>query len=438
MASAPAPKYDFESLRRTVESLTGELLTVYEELALLYSLSSQIGRLTDEKQIAAVALREAIEVMEADCGWIALWDGDCLRVHETCRLGISATTVDRIDRDVLEQLLQADRRDFISHDLSHDFKLSGAGAPSRFLASALTLDGRPRGYLCLGRRHSGSVFLSPDRKLINAVALLAAVEIENVRLQHSELEKETLIKELELARTIQQSLLPRDFSCAGFLQAAGVSEPCCEIGGDFFDLIPVNDDLCMLVIADVSGKGPPAALQAAMVQGTVNAVSRTSADLPSLMSTLNHCLMTRAANDRFVTAFAATLSCNGFLHYSNGGHTLPLWIRRSGRVVELAQGGPLLGVFPEARYSQACVQMTPGDLLVLYTDGITEARDRDRNPFGMARLRDWASKESSRPPHGVKDSLVAAIRDYCVGCRQEDDRSILVVRYSGPVEKVRK
>jgi serine phosphatase RsbU (regulator of sigma subunit) len=431
-ALAPAPLYTVESLCRSVRSLTVELLAVYEELALLYSLGSQIGRSADESQIAAVALTEAIEISSADCGWVALWDGETLRVPRICRTGIEIKTIEQIHQLVLDPLFQRGKQDFVSHALKQECNLHEADAPSRFLASALLLDGCLRGYLCLGRRETGSVFLSPDQKLIRTVALLTAVELEKVRLQRSELDKRQLVNELQLASAIQQSLLPCDFSGIAFLDAAGVSEPCSEIGGDFFDLIPIHPDLCMLVIADVSGKGPPAALQAAMVQGIVNAVSRTRPELPTLMSTLNECLLTRSAADRFVTAFAATLSAGGRLQYSNAGHTSALWIPRDGNVVELSQGGPLLGVFPKSRYAEASVQLTPGDLLVLYTDGMTEAQDRQGNCFGTTRLLEWARNQRDCAPDQVKDSLIAAVQTFCDSSRQSDDRSVLVMRYTGP------
>ena len=431
MMQAPAPQHNIESLRRSVKSLTVELLTVYEELELLYSVGAQIGRLADEDQIASVALKEAMEILSADCGWVALLDGERLRVPESCRIGIEVGTMDHINRAVLETLYHRGKKEFVSHALKEDYKLGEADVPSRFLASSLALEGNSRGYVCLGRRETGSGFLSPDQKLINAVALLMAVELENVRLQRSELEKQRLVNELELARTIQQSLLPRDFSCTDFLDAAGISEPCHEIGGDFFDLIPINADLCMLVIADVSGKGPPAALQAAMVQGIVHAVSRNSPELSSLMGTLNECILARAVQDHFVTAFAATLDNTGRLRYSNGGHTRPLWIRTDGQVMELAEGGPLLGVFDRPSYSQGSVQLQSGDLLLLYTDGVTEAEDLQGNPFGTACLLDWASSQAGHLPTEVKENLISTVSHFCGGKQQADDLTVLVVQYTG-------
>jgi len=240
---------------------------------------------------------------------------------------------------------------------------------------------------------------------------------------------------LELARVIQQSLLPRDFSCTAFLDATGISEPCYEIGGDFFDLIPINTDLCMLVIADVSGKGPPAALQAAMVQGIVHAVSRNSPELSFLMGTLNECILARSVEDHFVTAFAATLDNTGRLRYSNGGHTRPLWIRTDGQVIELGEGGPLLGIFANAIYPQGSVQSRPGDLLLLYTDGVTEAEDPQGNPFGTACLLDWAHGQVGKSPVEVRDSLLRTICQFSGDMRQRDDITILVVRYTGPSDR---
>ena len=257
MMPAPAPAHTFASLHRSVQSLTVELLAVYEELELLYSLIGQLGKLTDENQIAAAALKEAIEISSADCGWVALWDGNKLSTCSGCSIGIEQNMIEEIHRLVLEPMFQCGKHSLLSHALQHEYGIGGSAAPSRFLASALAMEGHTQGYLCLGRRDADPVFLSPDQKLIRAVALTLAVQLEHVRLQRSELDKQRLVNELELARTIQQSLLPRDFTRSAFLDAAGVSEPCSEIGGDFFDLIPNDAGGCTLIIGDVSGKGLP-------------------------------------------------------------------------------------------------------------------------------------------------------------------------------------
>jgi len=176
-------------------------------------------------------------------------------------------------------------------------------------------------------------------------------------------------------------------------------------------------------------------LQAAMVQGMVHAVSRNGPELSSLMETLNECLLARSVTDRFVTVFAATLDSTGRLRYSNGGHTRPLWIRTDGQVTELAEGGPLLGIFENAPYPQGSVQLRPGDLLLLYTDGVTEAEDPQSNQFGTACLLDWAHGRAGQSPVEVKESLLRTICQFSGGKRQSDDVTILVVRYTGSSDR---
>src|SRR5262249_11220699 len=146
------------------------------------------------------------------------------------------------------------------------------GCAGTLLACSLPWKEVSQGYICIGRRQNLHIFTTADQKLISAVASLTAVGLENVRLQRSELDKRRLENELELARSIQRSLLPSNFFCVDFIEATGQTLPSYEIGGDYFDLLRVHQDRCLLVIADVAGKGPAAALQASMVQGIVHAV----------------------------------------------------------------------------------------------------------------------------------------------------------------------
>jgi serine phosphatase RsbU (regulator of sigma subunit) len=423
-----------ESLHSTVQSFREELLAVYEELVLLYSLGAKIGRLADESQLASVALREAVEILSANCGWVVLWEGETPWVPEGCRIQIGADTVEHINRSVLEPQHRQGKGQVLFHTLAEERQLDQPDAPARFLASCLPVGGASRGYLCLGRHQNGPIFTSADQKLTNTVAFVTAVELENVRLQRSELEKQRLASELELARNIQRSLLPNNFSCTDFLDAMGVSEPCSEVGGDYFDLIPIGRDTCLMVIADVSGKGPPAALQAAMVQGIVHGVSRHSQELSCLMGTLNQCLLARTVEGKFVTAFMAVLDRAGHLRYSNAGHNPPLWIQKNGRVTELSEGGLLLGFRDTAKYPEDSVGLSPGDLLLLYTDGVTDAVNENEETFGMPRLLEWAGRQCGKPAVAVTESLIHTVAQFCGKSRQADDLTVLVAQYKGTLD----
>jgi sigma-B regulation protein RsbU (phosphoserine phosphatase) len=153
--------------------------------------------------------------------------------------------------------------------------------------------------------------------------------------------------------------------------------------------------------------------------------------VPSLVLTLNECLAARSTANSFATAFVAVLDPGGALLYYNAGHTSALWIRGNGLASELTQGGPPLGIFAKSSYSEAAVQLAPGDLLVCFTDGISEAHNSQGESFGTERLLAWARGLQLREPAEVLRDLSTQVKRFCAGRVQEDDRSILVVRYRG-------
>jgi sigma-B regulation protein RsbU (phosphoserine phosphatase) len=426
-----AMQSELERERHKVASLTGELLAVYEELSLLYSLGPRIGSLVDSDQIAALAVREAIEILRADCGWVVFCDGTGWHLPENCRVAIDAGTASRINQEVLGPLRFPGRSQIISHALPEEYRIDGPGVPARFLACPLPAGGNSQGCICLGRWRQAPIFTSSDQKLLYAVASLTGMTLENLRLQRSELEKHRLADELELARQIQQSLLPQDLRCVTFLDASGVSVPCYEIGGDLFDLVSLDRDLCLLAIADVSGKGPAAALQAAMVLGIMSAMARQSKEIPELMQTANRCLRERPTSNCFVTMFLATLDSRGRLRYSSAGHNPPLWIQSHGRVTELTEGAVPLGFLDSVSYPEATVQLERGDLLVFYTDGLTDSENAKGENFGVARVLDWAGRQWQQPASEVEKSLLHAVTGFCDGHRQDDDLTLLITRFLG-------
>ena len=380
--------------RRTIESLAAELVTVYEELSLLYSLSAGLGRLTTEEEVASAALREAVEVARADCGWFVTWDAMEPRVSELSRSGISAATAATIAAAVLHPRIAPASGHAIVHDLEREFALSARDSPTRLLACAVG-SGRNRAWLCLGRTSQREIFTSGDQKLLAAIASLAGISLENVRLQRDRIEAERLARELETAREIQRSLLPQQFRCFPWMDAAGESIPCFEIGGDYYDVIPINGSECLFVIADVSGKGPAAALRAATVQGNIQALCGKMMNLPVVLETINDAFRSRASDAAgFVTACLAVLRQDGYLRYVNGGHNAAIWIPASGGVSELSEGGPLIGLLPGASFPQGTARLSPGDLLLFYTDGVTDCENEREETFGLDRLRAWAASQS--------------------------------------------
>jgi sigma-B regulation protein RsbU (phosphoserine phosphatase) len=168
-----------------------------------------------------------------------------------------------------------------------------------------------------------------------------------------------------------------------------------------------------------------------MIQGNVHGCARHTLCPSALMASLNHCIMSRSIRAIYPTAFLATVDRDGRLAFTNGGHTRPLLIRRGGAVEELAEGGPLLGLLEDFAYPPASRQLHPGDLLFLYTDGVTDAENSRGEVFGESRLRAWAEDQAGRHPADVKQSLLATLTAFSGGCAQSDDLTALLAQYRG-------
>jgi sigma-B regulation protein RsbU (phosphoserine phosphatase) len=180
----------------------------------------------------------------------------------------------------------------------------------------------------------------------------------------------------------------------------------------------------------VFGKGPAAALQAQLLQGLVHGAARHTHRVREVLGTINACLRERAAPGSFVTAFVATLNRSGRLHYVNAGHNPPLWIR-PGAVQALTEGGPLLGVLERPSYQEGVIDLQRGDLLLLYTDGVSEAVNERGENFGDARVFAWAARQGGVSPTGLPASLLRVVEEFSGGRPHADDVALLAVRFTG-------
>jgi sigma-B regulation protein RsbU (phosphoserine phosphatase) len=206
--------------------------------------------------------------------------------------------------------------------------------------------------------------------------------------------------------------------------------PCRTIGGDFFDYLELADGRLVCALGDVAGKGPPAALLATAVQSLFAAHASTALDPSDALARINEGLMRRTIQTRFATMFYGVLSNSGALRYCCAGHEPPLLVARSG-IRSLEAGGLVLGLFGHASYEPETVQLEPGDLLVVCSDGVTEARSPADEEFGRERL-----VESIRGGHGMEVGVLVklvmqAVRDFVGGAPQADDVTLLVLRYRG-------
>jgi len=240
------------------------------------------------------------------------------------------------------------------------------------------------------------------------------------------LEKARLDKELRTAAEVQRQLSSRSSRVGSFYESIGDSLPCRAIGGDFFEAIELPSRACAFVMGDVSGKGPAAALLAAMVQGMF-AVEAPVGDGPAAtLERINRRLASRALGSRFATLVYAVLSPDGRLVYANGGHNPPVLLRRS-QLQRLTTGGPIVGAFCDAQFDEETLQLHDQDTLLMFTDGVTEARNAGEEEFGDERLLQYVTP--SVTPADLLSRIFTAVRDFSAPAEATDDITLLVTRY---------
>ena len=264
------------------------------------------------------------------------------------------------------------------------------------------------------------------------------LESSNRELQHTvDLEiaqRELQAQELERAREIQQALMPKEIPQIPGFDIAGAWEPARVVGGDYFDVIRLGEGKLGICIADVVGKSVSAALLMANVQATVRAFASEAASPAWLCSRVNSVLCNNIASGKFVTLFYGVLDAeHRTLAYTNAGHLRPILVAGSGSQ-QLDNGGALLGVFPEWKYEDSIAQLAPGDRLLLFTDGITEAAKPDGDEFGEQRLIEMASRPEHRSAAALKDYLLTEVKDFC-NSQLADDVTLIVIAVGGSQDK---
>jgi phosphoserine phosphatase RsbU/P len=284
------------------------------------------------------------------------------------------------------------------------------------------------GVLYLDSRRPAA-FSKLDRQLLDAFTDQAASILDNARLVARERERQRLEQEINIARDIQQALLPRNFRDYPHLSVAGCNFPCLSVGGDYFDVFALGENRTAFLLADVSGKGLGAALVTTMLQGVLSGMT-LGTDPARLFNHLNRFLCDHVEIGRYATMFFGILDDKGLLEYINAGHPSPILIRRTGIADEaFTEGSFPVGLVPEAQYTTAFVNLEPGDTLVLFSDGVTEAMDPEEEFFGMPRLVKLLTGHNVTPLDELQKLLLEAVENFAQGASQADDLTLLLVRY---------
>jgi phosphoserine phosphatase RsbU/P len=393
------------------------------ELEALYDVGLAVASTLDLDRLSEEILLRAVSLLDARRGALYILENGRYRLAGT--FGGEAAPWFEADDAGLRELLTG-----------------GGPAPTHLLPGTRYLLGVPiqvengsRGLIAVGDKESRrgvGPFLPSDRRTLSLFANQAALALENARLHLQALEKERLEREMQLASEIQRQILPKGAPAVPGFQVAGWYRPARQVGGDYYDLFPVQDGRLNLVVGDVSGKGMPAALMVSTLHSALRLLLDQAPFGPSLLERLNRHIAESSAANKFITMLLAELSPEtGVLHYMNAGHNPGILLRRDGSYEELKAGGLPLGLLPEARYQSRAITMEPGDILCIYSDGITEAAAPDDEEFGMQRLVDLLRRGRDLPLVELMEEIPREVGEFSQGSPQGDDQTVVLLRRDG-------
>src|SRR5947208_4572612 len=272
-------------------------------------------------------------------------------------------------------------------------------------------------------------FTGDHLKLLTTLASVAAIRVENARLTEEQIERERLEREQQVASEIQQRFLPSKAPQVTGYELQGISFPCYEIGGDYYDFIERENGNLLVALGDVSGKGTAAALLMSSLHAAVHAQADANDSIVKTIAAVNRYLVESIPPNRFVTLFYAELDPkNGALAFLNAGHNPPLIVHAGGTMEQLASGGLPLGILADADFREGRTKLYPGDVLVIYSDGVSEAVNPNGEEFGATRLYEVVARNLDTSASGIRDRIESALTKFCQGTPAADDITLVIVK----------
>jgi serine phosphatase RsbU (regulator of sigma subunit) len=274
-----------------------------------------------------------------------------------------------------------------------------------------------------------STFSKEHLDILTTLASVASIRVENASLLDARLQRERLERELELATEIQQRFQPSGPPTVEGYEFQGISFSCYEIGGDYYDFIERHDGSMLVALGDVSGKGTAAALLMSSLHASIHAQVAAETPLDHTITAINKYLVENTPANRFVTLFVAELTpATGDLKYINAGHNPPLVGHADGTIEQLASGGLPLGIMDFAEYEVGQIVMKPGDVLVIYSDGVSEANNLAEEEFGMDRLIEVIKSNITRSASAIRDKVESALSEFTGTAAPNDDITLVIVK----------
>jgi len=432
------------SIETQIAPATGQVRPVQDDtLALISRVSLNLLSPRTLDETLNQVLEMIFETVPADRGYVMLLETTGQKADGGSELVCKAmktrdpsteTPVDvQISRSITEQVLKeqksvliADAQDDPRFKERRSVVLSGLRS---VMAVPLAVEMRVSGMIYVDSPYHTNRFNERSLQLLTLIAGVAAIRIENVRLLEVQQEQKRLANELAVASEIQLGLHPSSPPQIPLYDLIGVSFPCYEVGGDYYDFIEKSDGRHVVALGDVSGKGTGAALLMSSLHAAVRAHTRTRLSASEVVSEINQYIYDNTASNRYVTLFYSELDPRSHqLTYINAGHNPPLLVRAAGDVTRLDIGGFPLGITPFGDYREGWVELEPGDVLVIYSDGATESLNEKGEEFGEASLIELVQKYRTRTAAGLRDRIDEALSKFVGKAETVDDLTLVILK----------
>ncbi len=420
-----------------LEAENRRLRQAVEELSIINEVATAVSSTSPLDQVVELIVQKCVKHLKVDQGAVLLFEKQeqaaALRTMVR-KVQTNLRTIPYRLGDQITGWMLKNQQPLVINDFKSDgrFRLPAeAEADVRsLLCVPLRLKGRMMGVLSVFNKRGSEGFSENDQRLLAIIGAQSAQVIENARLYEEEKSLQKMQQEVQMARDIQTRLLPKAPPAVAGFDIAGKSVSAQNVGGDYFDFLQFRDGRLGLCLADVSGKGISASLLMANVQATVRGQSVLGSSAAQCLHSSNLQLYQSTDTDKYVTLFYAVLDAEKhLLQYSNAGHNPPMLLKNaSGEPALLSVGGPVLGILPEAPFEEATVSFDPGDLLLIYSDGYSEAMNHAFEEFGEERLLAVAQQNRHASATGLIDAIGEAVQKHCAGASQTDDMTMIVVR----------
>jgi len=430
--------FSARELSKEVRTPAGDAETLARQNRVLRVLSDAASVLVVHRPLVETferVLDLLLEAVSAERAAIVLTSAAGEPEIKAARVRAGGVPIKRISRSIARRVL-TDRVALLLPNIMEDMSLRGqesilsTGIRSA-LCAPLWLAGSEAdtviGLVYLDSRMGSSNFDQDDLRVVTALANLAAAKIENARLLEESLEKRRLEEDMRTAAEIQARLLPTGAPKVAGYGLVGSTQPCRTVGGDYYDF-ELEDDKLLLALGDVSGKGTGAALLMAVLRAAVRG-HWAEGEVSEAVGRINRTLCQNVPPNKYVTFFLARLSpATGELRYVNAGHNRPLLFRAGGATETLDEGGMVLGMFDSVPYADGVVQLGRGDVLLIYSDGITEAWDDAGDEYGDKRLAETAKAHCSSNVAEIHERVLAAVDAFSDHAKPTDDRTLIVLK----------